>query len=521
MFAKRLVLLALAASAALAIAGCGGGDSDSDSDPAALVPPGALVFAEGDLQPSGELSADVDALERKVAGVGDLGDFVVEKLEDEAGDDGEPVDFAKEVEPWLGGRAGVAFEGLEDGDLSDPLIAIETTDAEATRRFVERRAAQGDDPYRDRSYQGVELKVGGSEDDAIGVIGDFLVIADRERSFKSAVDAAEGDSLADEARFQETISAASDGSLADVYLDVGGLLDASGDQIDPGARQALRSAGVDPSEATAVASLIPGSDQLQIDVSSDLGGEEPPRGDVSELLGTLPADSFAAFAVSGFGDRLEEAIDELDSSGIPGEVPPNQLKSTLKATGIDLDTIAGSLEDAAVFAQGDSEGSLRGAMILTGSSKEAARAVAKLGTLLRGAGAVGVTAVRTGGTSGFSVRSDDLGNKPLIVVAKGDRVAVAYGLLAALDGLDAGGEGPTLAGDSDAYRAAVSALGDTPISAFVDGPAALLLADHLVPSGEDEYEDARPYLKKISYIGIGSGADDEVATAKVIVGVGE
>jgi hypothetical protein len=516
--AKRF---ALAALAALAIAGCGGGGG-SDSDLADLVPPGALVFAEGDTQPSGELSADVDALARRVAGVGDLGDLVAEKLEDGAGEEGGELDFTREIEPWLGERAAVSFSRLDgDGDPAGYALVLSAADPAGARSFIDHRVEAGDDPAREGSYEGVEYWTEGGDGTAIGMVGEALVQAEDARSFKAAVDAAEGDSLADEARFQETISAASDGSLADVYLDLGGLLDASGDRIDPRARQALRSAGVDPSEATAVASLIPGSDRIQIDVSSDLGGEEAPRGDVSELLGTLPADSFAAFAVSGFGDQLKEAIDELDSSGVPGEVPPNQLKSTLKATGIDLDSIAGSLEDAAVFAQGESEGSLRGAMVLTGGSREAARAVAKLGTLLRGAGAVGVTAVRTGGASGFSVRSEDLGRKPLVVLAKGDRIAVAYGLPAALDGLDAGGGGPTLASDSRAFGAAVSALGETSISAFVDGPAALRLADRLVPSGEDEYEDARPYLKKISYIGVGSGADDEVATAKVIVGVGE
>ena len=41
-----------------------------------------------------------------------------------------------------------------------------------------------------------------------------------------------------------------------------------------------------------------------------------------------------------------------DSTGIPGSLPPNQLKSTLKAAGIDLDKIAASLDDAAVAALG-------------------------------------------------------------------------------------------------------------------------------------------------------------------------
>jgi hypothetical protein len=71
------------------------------------------------------------------------------------------------------------------------------------------------------------------------------------------------------------------------------------------------------------------------------------------------------------------------------------------------------------------------------------------------------------------------------------------------------------------YQAASSALGDTPISGFVNGPAALRLARALVPASETGFQEAVPYLKAIRYIAIGSGSDGDLATAKLIVGVGE
>jgi hypothetical protein len=516
----RLVLPVLAAAAAIAVAGCGSSDSSS-SDLASFAPPGSLVYVEGKLQPSGELSEDVDTLAQTIAGEDDLGGLIVEELESSTSDDGEPVDFAKEVQPWLGEKAGVTFVGLDnDGDLTEPVIAVESTDAEATQAFIDAQAGQSKKPYEDVSHGGVDFKVGGSDGSAMGLVDETLVIADDEKAFKAAIDAASGESLADEAGFEDAIASASNGSLADVYVDVGGLLEQSDDEIDPQAREALASAGIDPSEATAVASVIPGSDQIQVDLSSDLGGEQPPSGDVSALLGSLPGDSFAAFAVSGFGDQLSEAIDELDKEGIAGELPPNQLKSTLKAMGIDLDKIADSLEDAAVFAQGTDEASLGGALVLTGSSGEAAKTVANLGTLLRNTQTPGVTAVTSGGVSGFSVRDEELGRKPLVVVAKGDRVAIAYGLPPALRGLSP--ESGTSLADDASYKAAVSALGDTPISAFVDGPAALRLAEGVIPPDERaELDEAKPYLENITYIGIGGGGDGDVATAKLIVGVGK
>jgi hypothetical protein len=516
MIKTRLSLPVLAAAAAIAVAGCGGGSDSSSSDPVSFAAPGSLVYVEGAL-PSGSVKSNTDAIAQTIAGVDNLGELIVEELESSASDDGEPFDFEKEVEPWLGERAGVAFEGLEDGDLTDPLIAIETTDPDATQEFVDNQSKQSEDPYEDASYEGIDFKVGGSEDNAIGVVGDSLLIAEDEAAFKAAVDASDGDSLADEARFSDAFSAASDGSLADAYVDVGGLIDASENGIDPQAQELLQSSGIDPSKATAVASVIPGTDQIEVDLSSDLGGEKAPSGDASELIGTLPESAFAAVGATGFGEQLEKAIDELDASGIPSQgIPPHQLTSTLKAMGIDLDKIASSAEDAAVYAQGGDEASLGGALVLTSSSGEAAKAVANLGVLLRNAGTSGVTAI-TGKASGFSIRSPELGRQPLLVVANQDRVAIGYGRAATLSAL-VPVEGHQLS-DSPDYQAAVSSLGSTPISGFIDGSSAVLLAEVLVPRSESEFWNAVPYLKKIEYVAIGSGTEGDLATARLIVGL--
>jgi hypothetical protein len=513
----RLALPVLAAMAAIAIVGCGGGGSGSSSGVAGLAPSDSLVFVEGKLRPTGSLKSNVDSLAGTIAGVDNLGDLVVEELEKSAREDGEPFDFAKEVEPWLGEEAGVALKSFEGKDTSQPLVIVETTDGAAAQRFVEKQTGQSKVPYRDGSYEGVDFKVGGKEGNAIGVADEFLLVANDEAAFKEAVEASNGESLADESRFTDAMSAATEGSLADLYADVGGLIDKSGGQIDPQARELLQHAGIDPSEATAVASVVPGTEQVEVDLSSELGGEKAPGNDVSELLGSLPGNAFAAFGVSGFSDQLEEAIDELDASGISGEVPPHKLKSTLKAMGIDLDKIAASLDGAAAFAEGSEKANLGGALVLTTSgSGEAAETVANIGKLLRNFGAPGVTAV-TGKASGFSIRSSELGHYPLVVVAREQRIAIGYGLAQTLRGVEAGG-GKTLA-DQPGYKAAVSSLGSTPISAYVDGPAALHLAEALVPRKESGFWEATRYLKHIGYIALGTGTSGERATAKLIAGI--
>jgi hypothetical protein len=520
MVRNRLTILVFAVLGALVVAGCGGSSSGSSgSDLASVASPGSVVFAEGALQPKGEMKSNLDSIAKTLTGEASLGAFVASKLESSAQEEGESLDFSRDVEPWLGARGAIAFEKIVDGELSEPLIAVQTTNTEAAQDFIDRKTAEAKTPSKDASYEGVEFKVGGTEDDAVGLIGETLVLANSEKEFKAAIDASQGDSLAGEDRFQETVDLASDGSFADVYIDVGSMVEQSQGETDALTEGALQSAGIDPSEATAVASVIPNSDQIEIEVNSELGGKEAPSGNASKLLGSLPASSFAALSFAGFNEQLEEAVDNLDEEGVPPDLKPGELKSSLKQAGVDIEKIVASLEEAAIFAEGSDKASLGGAMVVTAKSSEAADAVGSLGTLLRAAKVPGITAL-SGRVSGFSIQSGELGNKALVVVGKGDRVAVGYGLAQALSGLNAGSAGATLSGTPE-YKAAVAALGKTPISGFVDGAAALKLAEALVPRSKTDFWEAVPYLSKIEYVGIGSGPSDESATAKLIVGIGK
>jgi len=512
----RPLLAALALAAATAVAaGCGSDDS-SGSKVAELAPAGVPIFAEAVLQPSGDLKANTDAAAQKIAGVDDLGAFIVEELEGSASGDGEPVDFEGEVKPWLG-EHGAAY--WDSGDTDEANLIVETGDADLTQEFIDRQAEQSEEPLESKSYEGVDYVLGSEDERAVGVVGDFLLATEGERRFKQAVDASDsGESLAAEDTFAKAISAASEGSLLDVFVDVGGLLEESGDQIGPQARQILRNAGIDPSEATAVASIVPGTDQVTVEFSSDLAGQEAPTGDASELLGELPGNAFVAFAVSGFGNQVKQALDSLDEEGVPDTVPPGQLKKGLKQLGIDLEKLSGSLQDAGVFAVGNNGRSLGGALVLTTKGSEAVATVDNIVKLLRSVNVSGVS-VLGGKYSGFSVRSEDLGDKPLVVAAKEGRIAIGYGAAPTLAGLLSGSvKAPTLS-ENPAYDDAVAALGDTPIGGFADGPAALRLANALIPKRDDGFKRAKKYLRSISFLALGSATQGDLAKAKLIVGL--
>jgi hypothetical protein len=515
----RLVLPALAATAALVVAGCGG-SGDTGSDPATLAPPKAPVFIAASVRPAGELKTNIDSLAQSIAGIDDLGGLIVSELENSARDDDEELDYAKEVEPWLGEKGGLFLQKYDGEDFEGYGVAIQSTDTGATQDFIDHLASESEEPVERGSYEGIDYTVETEEEDEfVAVVGDFLVVAEDKPTLEAMVDAYDGESLADEGTYSEAIDAAPSGSFADVFVDVGGLIDQSGGAIDPDAQQFLDSAGIDPEEATAVASLIPGSDQIEIDFSSNLSGENPPTGDASQLLGSLPAGSFAAFASADFGDRFEETVDQIDANGIPGEIPAGKFKSGLEEAGIDVEKIAASVGDLGVFAEGNSESSLGGAAVLAmKNAKEATNTVANIGLLLRATGTPGVTAI-SGRATGFSIRSADLGPKPLVVAAAGERIAIAYGLPAATQAL-ATDSGQTLA-DGATYKEAVAALGSTPITGFADGPAALKLASALIPSDDEGFSEAKPYLTKIDYLAIGAGSSGELSTAKLIAGIGK
>ena len=268
---------------------------------------------------------------------------------------------------------------------------------------------------------------------------------------------------------------------------------------------------------------MPGSDNVEVDVAGKLGGgkDSVPTEDAAALLGSMPANAVAAIGVGELGRNLGEAVDTIDEQGLPGEIPPNQLKKTMKKAGIDLDQITSNLGDAAVFVEGRSRATLSGALVIEAKNPtEARNTVSNVGALLRANGTPGVTVI-DGETSGFSVRSSELGPKPLVVLARGGRIVIGYGTPATMKGL--GSEsGPTLA-KTKAYNEGLNSLGGTPITGFAAGAPALRLVEGLLNDADEkeELEELTPYLSKVPFLAIGSETKGDVVQVKLILGVSD
>src|SRR5262249_45163903 len=132
----RLILPVSVLCALGLLAGCGGGGSGPE-DPAGVAPPKSALFLEATLRPSGSMKEDIDQLSKSIAGVEDLGELIVSKLESSSAASGAQVDFAKEVEPWLGEKGGMAFEEYDGDNFSGYLIALQSTDDTAAQEFID------------------------------------------------------------------------------------------------------------------------------------------------------------------------------------------------------------------------------------------------------------------------------------------------------------------------------------------------------------------------------------------------
>jgi hypothetical protein len=227
----RLVLpVLLAAVAALLVAGCGGGGSDSSSgaDPASVAPAGVPVYLDFTVRPEGEAKTNIEALAKSIAGVDNLGELIIEELEQSASEDGEEFDYEKEVEPWLGEEGGLFLKEYVGEDFEGVGAGIQVSDEDEAQTFLEKQVGSDSEPAKKGSYEGVDFWIEADDDTTIGVFDGLLVAAEDEAIFKSMVDASEGENLAEDEDFTSAIDNVPDGSAAYVFVDMGALIDEAG-----------------------------------------------------------------------------------------------------------------------------------------------------------------------------------------------------------------------------------------------------------------------------------------------------
>jgi hypothetical protein len=497
----------------LLVAGCGSEDAPSTNaegpDPATLAPAGALAYAEAIVRPDGDVRDGAVAAARKVLRVEDPGAQLrqlVDRLLRESSNLPD-ASYARDVEPWLGARIGISVQMPADGGEPDAALIVAARDRAALVEELERNR-RGGDTRAGGSYRGVAYDLDADDDSPNAAVGDFLVIASSLSAFRATVDALKGDSLAEDARFQEALDDVPDEALAFLYADPRAIVAAveRAESASPAARRALaRYEDASP----VVASLTANADEIAIEGTGDTRLIDADTGDsdAEVSVGQLPDDAWLALATPPLGPILR-AI--LQGAGVHDQAAA-QVRANL---GLDLDRdLLEPLGGLGLFARGESPLDLGGGALLQLTDADAAqRLLTRIQTTLAAGANLPVRPISIGGARGFQVAIPQ-SPLPIVVLAQGDKLVAGYGASSAEDLLDP----QQRFDDSDAGKAAIDTLGDgfEPSFVLIVPPVAALLRalDQLEVA---DLAPAIPYVEAYRSLAIGTKRDGDRTTVRIV-----
>ncbi len=326
--------------------------------PAQALPASTIAYASLDLDPSGEQKIEAIRTLRKFPAFADnvdldTDDDLRERLFTELTESGEceGLDYAADVEPWMGDRAAVA--AIDTGaETPAPVLVLQVSDAGAA----------------EDGLATLQETCGGDEVDsttaAWTVEGDWAVIGETVEITDQVVADAEDGTLADDADFQRWTEEAGDPGIVSMYAAPAAgqyLADMSGiygeslgsmsgmGEIDPGATDSvtpeMEEAFADFRGAAVTVRFDDGA--LEVETAADPGQSMMAMSGLdqggSELVSTLPDDTVAAFAL-GFSDGwFTEMVDTLAELGGADMTADELMAEMSEASGLDLPTDAEAL----------------------------------------------------------------------------------------------------------------------------------------------------------------------------------
>ncbi|HWH94924.1 MAG TPA: DUF3352 domain-containing protein [Baekduia sp.] len=520
---RTFATLVVAAAVALPAAGCGtdssGGGGNAAADPASFLPASAPVYVEAQVRPGGDLKANVETVAGKILRTSDPGGKIVGLIDRGLKDDG--ASYAKDIEPWLGQRAGLAVTGVgAGGSDADVVAAIASKDGDAAEKFVASRKGASE-----REYRGVTYRFKADDDLAVAVV-DHAVVIGTVRGFKSAIDARSGQALSEREDFKKARDTVGTDGLGFFYADPGRLFDLAAGAASGSASQSQLSAAKGLLTGSGLRSIAAKLDVAQdavrvdaafIGLKKGLSGAAG-SGDGPGAAAAVPAGSWLSIGVGDVGATVTSMLSGLSQSGATGGLDPQALLSGLTSQlGFDVEKdLLAWMGDASLFVRGTTLSDLGGALVVRSKDPAATkRAIGQLRTLLRRFGA-DVGALRgagAGGAEGFSVSAGPL-PEGIQVAAKDDTFVVAYGKDALADAL---GRGDTL-GDSAPYKTAAGLLDGAKPSFFLDTPQVVTLIGAVAGSDEG-FQKAKPTLDAFGPAAAGSTSEGDVTRLKVAVSV--
>jgi hypothetical protein len=338
---RRGGVVAAAAVAVVAAAGAGtygvlqlmtGGSS-----PATAIPADALGYVSLDLDPSAsqkieafKLLRKFPAIKEELGGTDDVRKAVFEGFRE--GSDCKGLDYAKDVEPWIGDRIAVAAVPDErHGAL--PLVTLQVTDqAKAKSGFARLSSCDG------------------SEAPGISFVGDYMLVSYTQKQVDAMAADAERAALADSEAFTTAMQRVGDPGIISMYV----AKDAPGAFVTAQKKATADnpgSTGIRPEQVSEAFEDFEGAAGVVRFEGGAVEAELSAKGLASKTssattdVGSLPATTAAAFALSLPDGWAEDYLDLMSELSPEGESADEMLREAERATGLrlpeDIETLFG------------------------------------------------------------------------------------------------------------------------------------------------------------------------------------
>lgn len=535
--------------ASVLLAACGGGSSKPAADPAGVVPATAPLYVGAEVRPGGALAEDAKSLGQAIAGKPDPYSRLVAALQTPGS---PPLDYERDVAPWLGPRAGAfvrstagagpvvsVLEGslLGTGGSSGPLfgpsgadgaVVLDTSDEGRARSFLEGQAARAGAPAG--SYRGVAWHAGSGV--AFALVHGFAVVGS-EQAVREVIDTASGGSpLSSASGYSKLLGAAPAGVLAHLY--------AAASPANPaGARSGASGLmGLLTGGREANVSLVPAKASATIDVDTPSSGATGRGGLISasaegaRAQGELPGESWLAIGLGDLRTSLDTDVAQLhelvslltggshsQSGGITIEGLLSGLLAPLQALAAEPPQSRSWMGAGGVFAGGPSLLELKAGVEIESHNPAASRAaVARLAGELQRKGAA-AHPVSVPGTE--AAQSVSVSGLPLeLVIASGrdaeggTRFVIGLGEASVTAALT---PASTFA-SSSGHSTAASALGEgIEPNLYFELPTLLGLLEGAGLTQESSISSTLPYLKGLGAIsGGGRSLGDGLERYKLV-----
>jgi len=516
----RTSLLALPALLlALALAGCGAAGGAADADPASAVPAGTAIYLEGVVRPEGDQREDVLDAARKVMRTDDPERKIRELVDKGLADSKTKATYKDDIAPWLGEKAGVWVAGV---NRKEPgyVVVIAAKDTEKAQAAIDKGVKSDGGKVTQRSYSGVDYQVD-HEGVAAGIVGDFFTVG-TEPEFKRTVKAQDGDSLAEEKRYESAIGELEEDRIGSFYVDLKPFFEQALKSEPQAASQLEQFRSIFPIDKLEPVSgaLLADGDRIAFDSLTRGKGVNalkafgPLTGTGSTpLLGELPGDAWVALGAADVGPSVKTIFTQF-AGAFGGAAATQQLQSQY---GINLERDVFSwIGDMAVFARNTTRADVDGALVIEARNPGNMQAAfGKLVGLLQSQGGQKVSPIKVKGAAiAFAAGSTGLG-KPVVLARSDDRVVAAAGEAAAAEAL---APAERLA-DGELFKEAKDILDDDLEPAFLLSMPDLLAAIESMGGADADYAEAKPYLEAFSLIVSGGSFEDDEIRSRFAAGL--